>query len=79
VNPSLIVCPVELSAGGKSALGRALTLAQWHDAELHALYLRSGRARHTGSKDTATIPFKRGSWTLSGRSIQTGSRSRRLF
>jgi nucleotide-binding universal stress UspA family protein len=53
VNPSLIVCPVEFSAGGKSALGRALTLAQWHDAELHALYVRPGRARHTRSNDTA--------------------------
>jgi nucleotide-binding universal stress UspA family protein len=45
VDLSLIVCPVDLSASGEAALRRALALAQWHQAELHVLYVRPGRTR----------------------------------
>ena len=49
MNSSLIVSPVEFSTAGEAALRRALALARWHDAELHVLYVRPGRARHSAS------------------------------
>ena len=55
---SLIVCPVDFSASGEAALTRALALAQWHEAELHVLYVRPGRARWNPSGTTnADGPF----------------------
>jgi nucleotide-binding universal stress UspA family protein len=43
VNPTLIVCPIEFFSADKAALAQALSLARWHDAELHVLHVRSGR------------------------------------
>ena len=58
VKLSLIVSPVEISASGQAALTRALALAQWHEAELHVLYVRPGRARRNASGTTsADDPF----------------------
>ena len=54
VKPSLIVCPVEFSASGNAALGQALSLAQWHGAELHVLYVQRGRVRRDISTATST-------------------------
>jgi nucleotide-binding universal stress UspA family protein len=54
VKLSLIVCPVEFSASGKVALGQALSLAQWHGAELHVLYVQRGRVRRDISTTTST-------------------------
>lgn len=45
MNLSVIVCPVDFSLSGEAALRRGLALAQWHEAELHVLYVRPGRAR----------------------------------
>ena len=49
---SLIVSPVDFSASGEAALKRALALAQWHEAELHVVYVRPGRARRNASGTT---------------------------
>ena len=55
---SLIVCPVDFSASGEAALRRALALAQWHEAELHVLYVRPGRTRRNALGTTsADDPF----------------------
>ena len=35
MNLSLILHPLDYSAGAKPALARALALAKWHDADLH--------------------------------------------
>ena len=43
MNPSLILHPLDYSAGAKPALARALALAKWHDADLHVLHVRSRR------------------------------------
>ena len=45
---SLIVCPVDFSASGEAALRRALALAQWHEAELHVLYVRPAESAERG-------------------------------
>ena len=55
----LIVCPIEFSASGEAALRRALALAQWHEAALHVLYVRPGRARRTAVNATSIAdPFR---------------------
>ena len=54
MNLSLIVSPVDFSAAGEAALGRALALARWHDSDLHVLYVRPGRARPSASGATST-------------------------
>ena len=55
---SLIVCPVDFSATGEAAFRRALALAQWHEAELHVLYVRPGRTRRNALGTTsADDPF----------------------
>jgi nucleotide-binding universal stress UspA family protein len=41
VKPASIVCPVEFSAEGKSALAMALALASWYEAELHVVRVES--------------------------------------
>lgn len=41
MNPDVILCPIELSAGGTSALLQAAELARWYDAELHVAGLSS--------------------------------------
>ena len=43
MNLSLILHPLDYSAGAKPALARALALAKWHDADLHVLHVRSRR------------------------------------
>jgi nucleotide-binding universal stress UspA family protein len=43
MNLSLILHPLDYSAGEKPALARALALAKWHDADLHLLHVRSRR------------------------------------
>ena len=43
MNLSLILYPLDYSAGAKPALARALALAKWHDADLHVLHVRSRR------------------------------------
>ena len=43
MNLSLILHPLDYSAGAKPALARALALAKWHDADLHVLHMRSRR------------------------------------
>ena len=43
MNLSLILHPLDHSAGAKPALARALALAKWHDADLHVLLVRSRR------------------------------------
>jgi nucleotide-binding universal stress UspA family protein len=45
MNPTVIQCPIELSANGRSALMQAVELARWYDAELHVAHVRGGRAR----------------------------------
>lgn len=58
MNLSVIVCPVDFSASGEAALTRALALAQWHEAELHVLYVRPGRPQRNPSGTTsADDPF----------------------
>ena len=51
---SLIVSPVDFSASGEAALTRALALAQWHEAELHVVYVRPGRSRRNASGTTGS-------------------------
>jgi nucleotide-binding universal stress UspA family protein len=52
VKPALIVCPVEFSAEGRSALAMALALARWYQAEFHVVRgesrLRSQSTRPEG-------------------------------
>jgi nucleotide-binding universal stress UspA family protein len=43
MNLSLILHPLDYSAGAKPALARALALAKWHDADLQVLHVRSRR------------------------------------
>lgn len=43
MNPTVILCPIELSSSNRVALASALSLARWHDAELHVLHVRPGR------------------------------------
>jgi nucleotide-binding universal stress UspA family protein len=43
MNLSLILHPLDSSAGVKPALARALALAKWHEADLHVLHVRSRR------------------------------------
>jgi nucleotide-binding universal stress UspA family protein len=43
MNLSLILHPLDYSAGVKPALARALALAKWHGADLHVLHVRSPR------------------------------------
>ena len=43
MNLSLILHPLDYSAGAKPALARALALAKWHEADLHVLHVRSRR------------------------------------
>ena len=43
MNLSLILHPLDYSAGAKPALARALALAKRHDADLHVLHVRSRR------------------------------------
>ena len=43
MNLSLILHPLDYSAGAKPALARALALAKWHEADLHLLHVRSRR------------------------------------
>jgi nucleotide-binding universal stress UspA family protein len=49
VNPKTIVCPIEFSPGDESTLAQALSLARWHEAELHVVHVR--RSRRSGSAD----------------------------
>jgi nucleotide-binding universal stress UspA family protein len=49
VNPTSIVCPVDLSSSSRAALAHALSLARWHDAALHAVHVRPGRRRSAGT------------------------------
>jgi nucleotide-binding universal stress UspA family protein len=60
VTLSLIVSPVDFTAAGQAALTRALGLAQWHEAALHVLDVRPGRARGAASSTTsADDPIRR--------------------
>lgn len=45
VNPRVIVCPIELSSSNEATLAQALSLARWHDSELHVLHVRPGGSR----------------------------------
>lgn len=45
MNPNVILCPIEFSASGTSALVQAVELARWYDADLHVAHVRGGRAR----------------------------------
>ena len=45
MNPNVILCLVESSTDGTSALVQAVELARWYDADLHVADLRGGRAR----------------------------------
>jgi nucleotide-binding universal stress UspA family protein len=45
MNPNVILCPIEFSASGTSALAQAVELARWYDADLHLAHVRGGRAR----------------------------------
>jgi nucleotide-binding universal stress UspA family protein len=38
----LIVCPIEFAPSSEIALGEALSLARWYDAELHIVHVRPG-------------------------------------
>lgn len=51
---SLIVCPVDFAASGEAVLKRAVALAQWHEADLHVLYVRPGRVRRSPLGATGT-------------------------
>lgn len=44
MKPSIILCPVAYSRGGRSAIAQALAIARWFDAELHLLQLRGRRS-----------------------------------
>ena len=50
MNLSLILHPLDYSAGAKPALARALALAKWHDADLHVLHVRSRRQAIDGDE-----------------------------
>jgi nucleotide-binding universal stress UspA family protein len=49
MNPNVILCPIEFSASGTSALVQAVELARWYDADLHVAHVRGGRARRQAS------------------------------
>ena len=53
MNPNVVLCPIELSARGRSVLLHAVELARWYDAELHVAHVRGGRAR----RQPATEPL----------------------
>jgi len=44
VDLSVIVSPVDFTVSGEAALRRALALARQHEAALHVVYVRPGRA-----------------------------------
>jgi nucleotide-binding universal stress UspA family protein len=50
MNLSLILHPLDYSAGAKPALARALALAKWHDADLRVLRVRSRRRAIEGEQ-----------------------------
>lgn len=50
MNLSLILHPLDYSAGAKPALARALALAKWHDADLQVLHVRSRRRAIDGEE-----------------------------
>jgi nucleotide-binding universal stress UspA family protein len=50
MNLSLILHPLDYSAGAKPALARALALAKWRDADLHVLHVRSHRRGFDGEE-----------------------------
>ena len=50
MNLSLILHPLDYSAGAKPALARALALAKWHGADLHVLHVRSRRRGMDGEE-----------------------------
>ena len=50
LNLSLILHPLDYSAGVKPALARALALAKWHEADLHVLHVRSRRRGSDGEE-----------------------------
>lgn len=43
MNPNVILCPIDLSTSGTSALAQAVELARWYDADLHVASVRAGR------------------------------------
>jgi nucleotide-binding universal stress UspA family protein len=43
VKPKKIVCPIKFSTADRSALAQALSLARWHDSELHVAHVRPSR------------------------------------
>ena len=45
MNPNVILCPIDSSASGPSALVQAVQLARWYNADLHVARVRGGRAR----------------------------------
>ena len=45
MNPNVILCPIDSSASGTSALVQAVQLARWYNADLHVARVRGGRAR----------------------------------
>lgn len=51
MNPNVILCPIELSTSGRSALLQAAELSRRYDAELHVAHVRGGRARRQPSND----------------------------
>jgi len=56
MNPTVILCAIESSASGVSALVQAVELARWYDADLHVAHVRGGRAHRQVSGE----PLKAG-------------------
>jgi hypothetical protein len=54
MNPNVILCPVDPSATGASALVQAVELARWYDADLHVAHVRGGRALSSFMKEVDT-------------------------
>lgn len=52
MKPTVIVCAIEFSAAGSSAVARALALARWHEAELHVVHV--GPHRRSGNSAFST-------------------------
>ncbi len=59
MNPNVILCPVELSASGTSALMQAVELARWYDAELHVAHVSGGRVRRQPANELTTAGVDR--------------------
>ena len=57
VDLSVIVSPVDFTVSGEAALRRALALARQHEAALHVVYVRPGRAGRNASGPTAEDPY----------------------